>query len=129
MRLGDAEHVLRIAAEQHDALHGLALGLHAHRVLVGAGDNIGAAADDGLERARTGIEVLQFDIDARLVEVAEIFRQHDREEIDLRRRAGDGDSRLVLRGSLSRSERAGHHERGKGGRDAGDRSNTHRKVS
>ena len=56
---------------------GWPLGLHPHGVLVGAGDNVGAAADDGFQRLRSGVEVLELDVDAGLLEIAKLLRQHD----------------------------------------------------
>ena len=89
----------------HDALQADALELHAHGVLVGAGDDVGAAADQRFDRARAGVEVLQLDVDAFLREVIELLGEHDGQEIELRRRPGDRDGDALLLDLLAERRR------------------------
>ncbi len=57
----------------------LALGGEIDAVVEIAGDHIGAAADHGLERLRAALEVDDLDIDAGLLEFAELLGQHGRQ--------------------------------------------------
>ena len=61
-----------------------------------AGHHVGAAAEHGFERIRTALEVDQFDIEAGLVEFAELLGQHGR-QVAQAGAAADRDRDLALR--------------------------------
>jgi hypothetical protein len=85
-----------------------ALGLHPHGIFIGTGDNVSAAAEHRLQRFRASIEMLQFDIDAGGIEIAEPLREHDRQEIHLRGRTRHRDDDLRLFGRLRLRKRDRH---------------------
>ena len=81
-----AERDAGIAAELDDGQDVLALGLHAQRVLVGAGDDVGRAADQRGQRLRAALEVADLDVEALLLEVAELLGERERQIVERRRR-------------------------------------------
>src|SRR5262249_56885968 len=60
--LAQADGELHAAPDQGEALDGLAALLHANGVLVGAGDDVGAAAHQSLERLGAALEVVDLDV-------------------------------------------------------------------
>ena len=62
-----------VAAELDDGQDILALGLHAQRVLVGAGDDVDRAADQRGERLRAALEIVDLDVQPLLLEEAELL--------------------------------------------------------
>ena len=116
--LGDvvaqADGELHAAADQGEALDGLAALLHADRVLVGAGHHVGAAAHQGLERLGAALEVVDLDVEARVLEEALGLGDRDRQVIE-RRLAADRQHQLGLLGLARlcpRHVRRGHQSRG-----------------
>ena len=74
----------------------LALGGEIDAVVEIAGHHVGAAADHGLERLRAALEVDHLDIDAGLLELAELLGEHGR-QIAQAAGAADGERDLGLR--------------------------------
>jgi hypothetical protein len=56
-------------------------------VLVGSGDDVGRAADQGRERLRAALEVADLDVEALLLEVAELLGERQRQIVERRRPA------------------------------------------
>ena len=115
--LGDvvaqADGELHAAADQGEALDGLAALLHADRVLVGAGHHVGAAAHQGLERLGAALEVVDLDVEARILEEALGLGDRDRQVVE-RRLAADRQHQLGLLGFARlcpRHVRRGHQSR------------------
>ena len=73
--------------------------------------DIGAAADHGGERLRAALEVDHLDLDAGLLEFAELLGQHGR-QIAQAGRAADGERDLGLRQSASARHQDQSRERG-----------------
>ena len=85
-----------IAVIDHESLQMLALGGEIDAVVEIAGHHVGAAADHGLERFRAALEVDHLDLDAGLLEFAELLGQHGR-QIAQAAAAADGERDLGLR--------------------------------
>ena len=73
----------------------LAAGLHAHGVLIGAGDDVDGAADQCLQRLRTAAEIIDGDLEALLLEVSEPLADRQRQIVE-RGLAADGERDLFL---------------------------------
>ena len=102
------EHDRRVFSLQHQRLDVLALGLLRDRVLVRAGDDVDAAAQQRLQRARTAREVLDLDVESFRLEIALLLGDGQRQVIE-QRLAADADRELRLLGRLS--ERCRRHRR------------------
>jgi hypothetical protein len=75
----DAEHVTRELSEQDHRDDGLVLGLHLDGVIIGARDDVGAAADERLQRPRTAGKIGNLDVEAVSREIAEAIGDRERE--------------------------------------------------
>ena len=111
-----AEHDAGVLALQHQRLDVLPLRLLRDRVLVRAGDDVDAAADQRLQRARAAREVEDLDVQALGLEVALPLGDGQRQVVE-QRLAADADRELGLLRRLR--ERGGDGER-EGNGDAGD---------
>ena len=60
---------------KRDRLDADALGAGEDRVLIGAADHVGAAADQRLQRARAALEIVDVDLEPFLLEQAEAVRR------------------------------------------------------
>ena len=91
----DREHHAGEAAELDHRLDVLALRLHADGVLVGAGDEVDRPADQRSQRFRSAAEVVDRHIQALLLEVAEPFRDRQRQVVE-QPLAADAERDLLL---------------------------------
>ena len=83
----------RGVALQHEGLHLLPLRLHLERVLETARHDVGAAADQGLQRLGTAGEIEDLDLEAFVLEVAQPLGEGERQVVE-RRLAADGDGEV-----------------------------------
>jgi len=83
----------------------LPLGLHADGVLVGAGDDVDGAAHQRLQRLRAAAEIVDGDVEALLLEVAEPLADRQRQIVE-RALAADGERDLLLLDRLAMRRRA-----------------------
>src|SRR5262249_39096510 len=83
----------------------LALALHADGVLVGAGDDVDGAAHQRLQRLRAATEIVDGDVEALLLEVAEPLADGERQIVE-RGLAADGKRELFLLDRLAMRRRA-----------------------
>jgi hypothetical protein len=88
------------APELDHGLDVLTLGLHADGVLVGAGDDVDGAADQCLQRLRTAAEIIDGDVEALLLEIAEALADRQRQIIE-RGLAADREGHLFLLDGLA----------------------------
>ena len=99
----DAEHDLRRAPLQHEGAQALALGLHVDGVLEGAGDDVGAAADQRLQRLRAAGEIGDRDVQPLGLEVAAALGDRQRQVVQ-QVLAADRDRQLGLLEGLAAAE-------------------------
>ena len=85
-----------IAAELDHRDDRLALGLHLDGVVERAGDDVGAAADQRLQRARAAGEIGNLDVQALVLEIAEPLGDRER-QVEQRGLAADREPHLGLR--------------------------------
>ena len=97
------------AAELDHRLDVLALGLHADGVLVGARDHVDRAADQRLQRLRAAGEIVDGDVEALLLEVAEPLGERQRQVVE-QALAADAERQVRLLERL-RAGRAGERKR------------------
>ena len=102
-----AKHDAGEAAELDHRPDVLALGLHADGVLVGAGDHVDRAADQRLQRLRAAGEIVDRDVEALLLEVAELLGERQRQVVE-QALAADAERQVLLLGRLgiARASRA-----------------------
>ena len=100
----DAEDDLRRPALQHEGAQPLALDLHVDGVLERARDDVGAAADHRLQRARAAGEIGDRDVEAFGLEVAQALGDRQRQVVQ-QVLAADGDRQLRLLDRLARGRR------------------------
>ena len=105
----DRDHDGREAAELGDGDDVLALGLHADRVLVGAGHHVDGAADQRLQRLRAAAEIVDLDVEPLLLEEALPLGDGQRQVVEQRLAAdAERQSRLLL-GRLRATARGQRH--------------------
>ena len=75
---GDDEHQARIAVVNDKGLQRLILGSEIDAVIEIAGNDIGAAADDGGERLRAALEIDDLDLKPGFLVLAQLLSQHRR---------------------------------------------------
>src|SRR5205823_6160445 len=80
--LADSDHDAGKTTELDNGADILTLGLHANGVLIGAGDHVDGAADQRLQRLRAAAEVIDGDVEALLLEIAEPFTDRQRQVIE-----------------------------------------------
>ena len=97
-----------IAAELDDGHDVLALGLHAQRVLVGAGDDVDRAADQRGERLRAALEIVDLDVEPLLLEEAELLGERQRQVVE-RVAAADAELDVLLLRRLGAGAAGGQH--------------------
>ena len=113
---------LHAAADQGEARDVLSALLHADGVLVGAGDHVGAAAHQGLQRLGAALEVVDLDVDACLLEEALALGDGQREVIE-GGLAADREDHLALLGLALGARDIGRSHHHRGGRQQGPAPN------
>ena len=98
------QHQAGIAVIDHEGLQFLLLGGQIDAMVEIARHHVGAAAEHGLQRVRTALEVDQFDGQPRLFVFAELLGQHGR-QIAQAGAAADRDRDLALRCGKTRRQR------------------------
>ena len=110
----DAEFQPRIHALQHERLYFLREGLHHDGVFVRAGDDVGAMADQRLQRLRAAGEIVDLHVEAFVPEIAQAIGKGERKVIKCRLAAhGQHDFRFLGNGGCGGStEREREAQRG-----------------
>ncbi len=113
--LAHREHDAGEAAHLDHGLDRLALHLHADGVLIGAGDDVGRAADQRLQRLRAAAEIGDGDVEALLLEVAEPLGQRQLQVIEQPLAADAERQVFLLRALRAGCAREGERQRQRGG--------------